>query len=46
MKKPTIYLENDNLFVNGKFVRQGMFYTAGEIVCYKFNSCGKIRDLA
>jgi len=44
-KLPTQYFESASFFETDKLGKEGMYYTAGELVCYRFNSQGKIRDL-
>jgi hypothetical protein len=44
-KLPTQYFESQNFFETGKLGKEGMYYTAGELVCTRFNAQGKIRDL-
>lgn len=44
-KMPTQYFESQNFFEVDKLGKEGMFYTAGEIVCTRFNAQGKVRDL-
>tara|TARA_R100000458_G_C8264123_1_gene239371 strand:- start:722 stop:1870 length:1149 start_codon:yes stop_codon:yes gene_type:complete len=42
---PTTYVDNTNLAVRQKLTREYAFITAGELICYKFNTQGSIRDL-
>lgn len=44
-KLPTQYFESQNFFEVDKLGKSGMYYTAGELVCRRFNAQGKIRDL-
>jgi hypothetical protein len=44
-KLPTQYFESQNFFETGKLGKEGMYYTAGELVCTRFNAQGKVRDL-
>lgn len=44
-KLPTQYFESSSFFEVDKLGKSGMYYTAGELVCYRFNAQGKIRDL-
>lgn len=44
-KLPTQYFESQSFFETGKLGKEGMFYTAGELVCTRFNAQGKVRDL-
>ena len=44
-KLPTQYFESQNFFETNKLGKEGMYYTAGELVCTRFNAQGKIRDL-
>lgn len=44
-KLPTQYFESQSFFETGKLGKKGMFYTAGELICNRFNAQGKIRDL-
>jgi hypothetical protein len=44
-KLPTQYFESQSFFETDKLGKEGMFYTAGELVCRRFNAQGKIRDL-
>lgn len=51
MLSPTLYFEsgmsaaNPNPFAIGRFGTEGLFYTAGQLVCTFFKAQGKIRDL-
>ena len=45
VKQPVQYFESQNFFETGKLGKEGMYYMAGELVCTRFNACGKIRDL-
>lgn len=48
---PTLYFEsgfnarNPDPFAIGKFTTKGVYYTAGELICTRFNVQGSIRDL-
>ena len=42
---PTTYVDNTNLAVLQKLSKEFAFVTAGELVCYKFNTSGSVRDL-
>ena len=42
---PTTYVSNEDLGVTQKLAREYAFITGGELVCTKFNTQGKIRDL-
>jgi hypothetical protein len=44
-KLPTQYFESKTFFEVGKLGKEGAYYTAGELVCNRFNAMGKIRDL-
>lgn len=45
VKVPVQYFESSNFFEIDKFGKEGMYYMAGELMCYRFNAQGKIRDL-
>ena len=42
---PTTYLDNTNMAVKQTLSREYAFLTAGELICYRFNTQGSIRDL-
>ena len=42
---PTTYVDNTNLAVRQALSREYAFITAGELICYRFNTQGSIRDL-
>jgi hypothetical protein len=42
---PTTYVDNTNLAVRQALSREYAFLTAGELICYRFNTQGSIRDL-
>jgi hypothetical protein len=42
---PTTYVDNTNLAVLQKLSKEFAFVTAGELVCYRFNTSGSVRDL-
>jgi len=42
---PTTYVDNTNLAVLQKLSKEFAFVTAGELICYKFNTSGSVRDL-
>ena len=42
---PTTYVSNEDLGVTQKLAREYAFITGGELVCTKFASQGKVRDL-
>ena len=42
---PTTYVDNTNLAVRQALTREYAFITAGELICYRFNTQGSIRDL-
>tara|TARA_R100000808_G_scaffold209_1_gene1272 strand:- start:737 stop:1849 length:1113 start_codon:yes stop_codon:yes gene_type:complete len=42
---PTTYIDNTNLAVRQALSREYAFLTAGELICYRFNTQGSIRDL-
>jgi len=42
---PTTYVDNTNLAVLQKLSKEFAFVTAGELVCYRFNTQGSIRNL-
>ena len=42
---PTTYVASEDLGVTNKLAREYAFITGGELVCTKFNTQGKIRDL-
>lgn len=43
---PTQYIDNRDFFQANAFVLRGLFYTAGELRCYRFNAQAKVVDLA
>ena len=43
---PTQYIDNRDFFQANAFVLRGLFYTAGELRCYRFNAQAKLTDLA
>ena len=43
---PTTYVDNTNLAVRQLLAREYAFITAGELICYQFNTQGSIRDLS
>ena len=45
MAAPTTYVDNTNLAIRQKLSREYAFITAGELIVYKFNTSGSIRDL-
>jgi len=42
---PTTYVDNQNLAVLQKLSKEFAFVTAGELICYRRNTSGSIRDL-
>ena len=42
---PTTYVDNTNLAVLQKLSKEFAFVTAGELICYRFNTSGSVRDL-
>ena len=42
---PTTYLDHTNMAVRQALAREYAFLTAGELICYRFNTQGSIRDL-
>jgi hypothetical protein len=42
---PVQYIESGDFFANDVIGKEGMYYMHGEIVCTKFKSQGKVRDL-
>jgi hypothetical protein len=42
---PTTYVDSTNLAVLQKLSKEFAFVTAGELICYKFNTQGSIRNL-
>ena len=42
---PTTFVDNSNLAVTQKLSKEMAFVTAGELIAYKFNTHGNIRDL-
>ncbi len=42
---PTTYLDHTNMAVRQSLAREYAFLTAGELICYRFNTQGSIRDL-
>jgi hypothetical protein len=42
---PTTYVDNTNLAIRQNLSREYAFITAGELICYRFNTQGSIRDL-
>lgn len=44
-KLPTQYFESKTFFEVNRLGKEGAYYTAGELVCTRFNAMGKIRDL-
>ena len=45
MAAPTTYVDNTNLAIRQQLSREYAFITAGELIVYKFNTSGSIRDL-
>lgn len=42
---PTKYMQSEDYQAIDKFVREAVYYTAGELWCRKFKAQGKVRDL-
>ena len=42
---PTTYVANDNLAVTQSLTKQFALITAMELICYRFNTSGSVRDL-
>ena len=42
---PTQYIDNRDFFQASGFFLRGLFYTAGELRCFRFNAQAKIEDL-
>jgi len=42
---PTTFVSNDNLSITQKMSKEHAFITSGELIAYKFNTHGSIRDL-
>jgi len=42
---PTTYVANDNLAVTQALTKQFALITAMELICYRFNTSGSVRDL-
>ena len=42
---PTTYLDASNMAVNGKLSKEHALITAGEMIAYKFQTMGSVRDL-
>ena len=42
---PTTYVDSTNVAVTQKMSHEFALITAGELICYKFNTSGSIRDL-
>lgn len=42
---PPQYLESGDFFANSYIGKEGLYYMHGEVVCTKFKSQGKVRDL-
>ena len=42
---PTTYVDSTNVAITQKMSHEFALITAGELICYKFNTQGSIRDL-
>jgi len=42
---PTTYLDSTNIAVTQTLSKDFAFLTAGNLICYKFNTQGSVRDL-
>ena len=43
---PTTYVDNTNIAVTQSLSKDYAFLTAGNLICYKFNTQGSVRDLS
>ena len=43
---PTTYVDNTNIAVTQTLSKDYAFLTAGNLICYKFNTQGSVRDLS